>query len=116
MFLECEIDSTLSAFGLISFFQFVIGGSHEENPLFLGVQIHDKITNKWYVFYWFLLPLMWILKGFEGVCFRSSPTVLGTGPMPCKAYSAIVLKQGRILVIKKDSASDDSIWFLEVSP
>ncbi|XP_033146474.1 guanylate kinase 2 isoform X2 [Brassica rapa] len=34
--------------------------------------------------------------------------------MPCKAYSAIVLKQGRILVIKKDSASDDSIWFLEV--
>ncbi|KAG5399738.1 hypothetical protein IGI04_014345, partial [Brassica rapa subsp. trilocularis] len=70
---------------------YVIGGSHEENPLFLGVQIHDKITNKW-----------------------SSPTVLGTGPKPCKAYSAIVLKQGRILVIKKDSASDDSIWFLEV--
>ncbi|CAN7013757.1 unnamed protein product [Brassica oleracea var. botrytis] len=70
---------------------YVIGGSHEENPLFLGVQIHDKITNKWCV-----------------------PTVLGTGPKPCKAYSAIVLKQGRILVIKKDSASDDSIWFLEV--
>lgn len=50
-----------------------------------------------------------------GVCFRFTPTVLGTGPKPCKAYSAIVLKQGRILVIKKGSASDDSIWFLEVS-
>ncbi|CAA7060607.1 unnamed protein product [Microthlaspi erraticum] len=70
---------------------YVIGGIHEGNPLFLGVQIHDKITNKW-----------------------SSPTVLGTGPKPCKGYSAIVLKQGRILVIKKGSASDDSIWFLEV--
>ncbi|KAL0756354.1 hypothetical protein Bca101_094022 [Brassica carinata] len=70
---------------------YVIGGSHEGNPLFLGVQIHDKTTNKW-----------------------SSPTVLGTGPKPCKGYSAIVLKQGRILVIKKGSASDDSIWFLEV--
>ncbi|CAF2112603.1 unnamed protein product [Brassica oleracea] len=74
---------------------YVIGGSHEGNPLFLGVQIHDKTTNKW-------------------LCFRSSPTVLGTGPKPCKGYSAIVLKQGRILVIKKGSASDDSIWFLEV--
>ncbi|XP_010516372.1 PREDICTED: guanylate kinase 2 isoform X2 [Camelina sativa] len=70
---------------------FVIGGNHEGNPLFLGVQIHDIITNKW-----------------------SSPSVLGTGPKPCKGYSAIVLKNGRILVIKKGSASDDSIWFLEV--
>ncbi|KAH0918877.1 hypothetical protein HID58_026537 [Brassica napus] len=69
---------------------YVIGRNHEGNPLFLGVQIHDKTTNK------------------------STPTVLGTGPKPCKAYSAIVLKQGRILVIKKGSASDDSIWFLEV--
>ncbi|CAN6978193.1 unnamed protein product [Brassica rapa subsp. trilocularis] len=74
---------------------YVIDGSHEGNPLFLGVKIHDKTTNKW-------------------LCFRSSPTVLGTGPKPCKGYSAIVLKQGRILVIKKGSASDDSIWFLEV--
>ncbi|CAN7128608.1 unnamed protein product [Brassica rapa subsp. narinosa] len=72
---------------------YVIGRNHEGNPLFLGVQIHDKTTNKWCV---------------------STPTVLGTGPKPCKAYSAIVLKQGRILVIKKGSASDDSIWFLEV--
>ncbi|CAN6935130.1 unnamed protein product [Brassica oleracea] len=72
---------------------YVIGGNHEGNPLFLGVQIHDKNINKWCV---------------------STPTVLGTGPKPCKAYSAIVLKQGRILVIKKGSASDDSIWFLEV--
>jgi len=30
--------------------QFVIGGNHEGNPLFLGVQIHDKVTNKWCVF------------------------------------------------------------------
>ncbi|VVB06052.1 unnamed protein product [Arabis nemorensis] len=70
---------------------YVIGGNHEGNPLFLGVRIHDKITNKW-----------------------SSPTVLGTGPKPCKGYSAFVLKEGRILVIKKGSASNDSIWFLEV--
>ncbi|KAG2252185.1 hypothetical protein Bca52824_082321 [Brassica carinata] len=70
---------------------YVIGGNHEGNPLFLGAQIHDKNINKWF-----------------------TPTVLGTGPKPCKAYSAIVLKQGRILVIKKGSASDDSIWFLEV--
>ena len=42
----------------------MIGGSHEGNPLFLGVQIHDKTTNKWCVLYdsilllLFLLPLM----------------------------------------------------------
>ncbi|CAN8254420.1 unnamed protein product [Cochlearia groenlandica] len=70
---------------------YVIGGNHEGNSLFLGVQIHDKITNNW-----------------------SIPTVLGTGPKPCKGYSAIVFKNGRVLVIKKGSASDDSIWFLEV--
>lgn len=99
------------------FLQYVIGGSHEENPLFLGVQIHDKITNKWCVLHYILFykNLKYLMSMLVFVS-RSSPTVLGTGPKPCKAYSAIVLKQGRILVIKKDSASDDSIWFLEVSP
>lgn len=48
-------------------------------------------------------------------CCRFSPIVLGTGPKPSKGYSAFVLKEGRILVIKKGSPCNDSIWFLEVS-
>jgi len=61
---------------------------------------------------------VWNFKDLKSICVllsRSSPSVLGTGPKPCKGYSAIVLPKGRILVIKKGSASDDSIWFLEVS-
>ncbi|XP_023639715.1 guanylate kinase 1 isoform X2 [Capsella rubella] len=70
---------------------FVIGGNHERNTFSIGVRIHDKNSNNWF-----------------------SPIVLGTGPKPSKGYSASVLKQGRILVIKKGSACNDSIWFLEV--
>ncbi|XP_010523997.1 PREDICTED: guanylate kinase 2 [Tarenaya hassleriana] len=66
---------------------YVIGRTHKA----LGVQIHDKSSNDWV-----------------------SPTVLGTSPKPCKGYSAVLLKEGRILVIKKGSGPDDSIWFLEV--
>ncbi|VVB04984.1 unnamed protein product [Arabis nemorensis] len=48
---------------------------------------------------------MWFDR--ELLCFEAS--------RPCKGYySANVLKNGRILVSKKGSASDDSIWFLEV--
>ncbi|ESQ52912.1 hypothetical protein EUTSA_v10016777mg [Eutrema salsugineum] len=70
---------------------FVIGGNHERNNFSIEVQIHDKKSNN-----------------------RFSPIVLGTGPKPSKSYSAFVLKQGRILVIKKGSPFNDSIWFLEV--
>ncbi|KAG7553920.1 Galactose oxidase/kelch beta-propeller [Arabidopsis suecica] len=70
---------------------FVIGGNHEKNNFSTGVQIHDKNSNDWV-----------------------TPIVLGTGPKPSKGYSAFVLEQGRILVIKKGSPRNDSIWFLEV--
>ncbi|XP_010505985.1 PREDICTED: guanylate kinase 1-like [Camelina sativa] len=70
---------------------FVIGGNHERNTFSIGVRIHDKNSNNWF-----------------------SPIVLGTGPKPSKGYSASVLKQGRILVIKRGSPCNDSIWFLEV--
>jgi guanylate kinase len=70
---------------------FLIGGTHERNNFSIGVQIYDKISNNWF-----------------------SPIVLGTGPKPSKGYSAFVLEQGRILVIKKGSPRNDSIWFLEV--
>ncbi|KAL1187966.1 Guanylate kinase 1 [Cardamine amara subsp. amara] len=69
---------------------FLIGGNHEKNKISIGVQIHDKNSNNWF-----------------------SPIVLGTGPNPSKGYSVFVLKQGRILVIKKGSLPNDSIWFLE---
>ncbi|CAH2058445.1 unnamed protein product [Thlaspi arvense] len=70
---------------------FLIGGNHERNNFSICVQIHDKNSDN-----------------------RFSPVVLGTGPKPSKGYSAFVLKQGRILVIKKGSTPNDSIWFLEV--
>lgn len=45
---------------------------------------------------------------------RDNPTVLGTVPAPCKSHSAALLNKERILVIKRDSATDDCTWFLEV--
>ncbi|KAG7572790.1 hypothetical protein ISN44_As09g011430 [Arabidopsis suecica] len=65
---------------------FLIGGNHEKNNFSIGVQIHDKNSNDWF-----------------------TPIVLGTGPKPSKGYSAFVLEQGRILVIKKGSPRNDSI-------
>lgn len=46
---KTNLDDSLT-FGFDLFLQYVIGGSHEENPLFLGVRIHDKTTNEWCVF------------------------------------------------------------------
>lgn len=38
---------------------------------------------------------------------------LGIKPISCNGHSAVLLKD-RILILKKNSNPDDSIWFLEV--
>lgn len=68
---------------------YVIGHSENES---LGVRVFDKSTNEWVI-----------------------PIVLGTKPKPSRGHSAIVLDQDRILVIKGNTTSDDSFWFLEVN-
>ncbi|KAG8646752.1 hypothetical protein MANES_09G025300v8 [Manihot esculenta] len=70
---------------------YVIGGSDDESESSIGVRIFDKATGNWEI-----------------------PTVLGTKPKPCKGHSAVPLNDDRILIIKKGSAPDDCIWFLEV--
>lgn len=40
--------------------------------------------------------------------------VLGMKPAPCKAHSAVLLNNDKILVLKSDSGPEDCIWFLEV--
>lgn len=46
--------------------------------------------------------------------YRVTPIVLGAKPKLSKDHSAVLVKEDRILVIKKGSTSDDCIWFLEV--
>ncbi|KAL0404924.1 UNVERIFIED_CONTAM: Guanylate kinase [Sesamum radiatum] len=47
--------------------------------------------------------------------YRVIPVVLGTKPKPSKGHSVIVLDEDRILVVKGNTTSDDSFWFLEVN-
>ncbi|EYU18753.1 hypothetical protein ABFS82_10G165500 [Erythranthe guttata] len=68
---------------------YIIGESDEKS---IGIQIFDKST---------------------GECV--DPIVLGTKPKPTKSHSAILLDEDRILVIKGNTNSDDSFWFLEVN-
>lgn len=70
---------------------YLIGGADDELTLSIGVQIFDQT---------------------RGECVN--PTVLGTKPKPSKGHSAVPLSDGRILIIKRGSSLDDSIWFLEV--
>ncbi|GMY14200.1 guanylate kinase 2-like [Fagus crenata] len=70
---------------------YLIGGADDELTLSIGVQIFYQT---------------------RGECVN--PTVLGTKPKPSKGHSAVPLSDGRILIIKRGSSLDDSIWFLEV--
>lgn len=45
---------------------------------------------------------------------RVFPTVLGIKPVPLKGHSALLLKNGQLLIVKMDSTLDGCIWFLEV--
>ncbi|PIN19980.1 Guanylate kinase [Handroanthus impetiginosus] len=71
---------------------YVIGATEKEAASTVEIQIFDKSTGEWAI-----------------------PTVLGTKPKPSKGHSAVVLDEGRILVIKGNSTSDDCFWFLEVN-
>ncbi|KAG6743846.1 hypothetical protein POTOM_052549 [Populus tomentosa] len=69
---------------------YVIGGGNDESTLPVEVRIFDKATGNWV-----------------------TPIVLGSKPNSCKGLSAISLND-RILIVKKGSAPDDCILFLEV--
>ncbi|XP_011033313.1 PREDICTED: guanylate kinase 2-like isoform X2 [Populus euphratica] len=69
---------------------YVIGGN-DESTLPVEVRIFDKATGNWV-----------------------TPIVLGSKPNLCKGLSAISLNDDRILIVKKGSAPDDCILFLEV--
>ncbi|XP_024982007.1 guanylate kinase 2 isoform X1 [Cynara cardunculus var. scolymus] len=68
---------------------YVIGGI--DDPTSTGVRIFDKSIGEWVI-----------------------PTVLGTKPKAFKSHSTMLLNKDRILIIKSNSKSNDSAWFLEV--
>ncbi|KAG6744834.1 hypothetical protein POTOM_051474 [Populus tomentosa] len=70
---------------------YVIGGGNDESTLPVEVRIFDKATGNWV-----------------------TPIVLGSKPNSCKGLSAISLNDDRILIVKKGSAPDDCILFLEL--
>jgi len=41
--------------------------------------------------------------------------VLGAKPKPSKDYSAVLLNDDRVLVVRGNSGSSECFWFLEVS-
>ncbi|XP_058073651.1 guanylate kinase 1-like isoform X2 [Magnolia sinica] len=89
-----EIDSesgTCQTVTILGEKTYVIGGSNDGDALSISVQIFNKATGKW-----------------------TAPTVLGTKPVICEGHSAVLLNNERILIVKRDSAPDDRIWFLEV--
>ncbi|KAL3632461.1 Guanylate kinase 2 [Castilleja foliolosa] len=71
---------------------YVIDESDDKSGSTIGIRIFDKSTGEWVI-----------------------PIVLGTKPKPSKGHSAIVLDDDRVLVIKANTTSDDSFWFLEVN-
>ncbi|GFP89689.1 guanylate kinase 2 [Phtheirospermum japonicum] len=71
---------------------YVIDESDDKSGSTIGIRIFDKSAGEWVI-----------------------PIVLGTKPKPSKGHSAIVLDENRILVIKSNTTSDDSFWFLEVN-
>ncbi|GFP87733.1 guanylate kinase 2 [Phtheirospermum japonicum] len=70
-------------------FQYTIDAREKES---ISIRIFDKSTNEWVV-----------------------PTVLGTIPKSPDGYSAISVDEDRILVVKRNSNSDDCFWFLEIN-
>lgn len=51
------------------------------------------------------------MNGFH----RRIPIVLGTKPKPSKDFSAVLLNDDRVLVVRGNSGSSECFWFLEVS-
>lgn len=68
---------------------YVIGGT--DDPTSSGIRIFNKSTGEWVI-----------------------PTVLGTKPKGIKNHSCVLLNKDRILIIKHNSKSNESVWFLEV--
>ncbi|XP_051138929.1 guanylate kinase 2 [Andrographis paniculata] len=71
---------------------YVIGASDNKSNSTIEVQIYDESSSTWI-----------------------NPVVLGTKPKLSESHSAIALDDGRILVIKGNTTSNDSFWFLEVN-
>ncbi|KAJ0982319.1 hypothetical protein J5N97_010574 [Dioscorea zingiberensis] len=70
---------------------YVIGGAGEQETHLTTVKVFDRSAGEWV-----------------------TPAVLGRKPVACKLHSTIPVDDARILVIKSDSPSNDSLWFLEV--
>ncbi|XP_031102859.1 guanylate kinase 2 [Ipomoea triloba] len=68
------------------------GGADHELKSTIGVQIYDKASGKWI-----------------------NPTVLGTKLKAPEGFSAMLLNDDRILVVKRNSPVGDCFWFLEVN-
>ncbi|KAJ0737794.1 putative guanylate kinase [Helianthus annuus] len=68
---------------------YVICGT--DDPTSSGVRILNKLTGEWVI-----------------------PTVLGTKPESFKGHSCVLLNKDRILIMKHNSKSNESVWFLEV--
>ncbi|CAA3024860.1 guanylate kinase 2-like [Olea europaea subsp. europaea] len=71
---------------------YVIAGTEYESTPTIEVRIYDKNTDEWVI-----------------------PIVLGIKPKSSKGHTSVLLDEGRILVIKGNSTSDDCFWFLEVN-
>ncbi|KAM0937657.1 putative guanylate kinase [Dioscorea sansibarensis] len=70
---------------------YVIGGPEDGETRSITVKLFDRFIGEWLI-----------------------PTVLGRKPVACNLHSAIPVNDDRILVLKNDSPSYDSLWFLEV--
>ncbi|XP_074575074.1 guanylate kinase 1-like [Curcuma longa] len=70
---------------------YVVEGSEYRGKSSVNVKIFDHLTRSWII-----------------------PTVLGLKPGHVGGHSAVLLDNDRILIVKRDSMLDDSIWFLEV--
>ncbi|KAF5802217.1 putative guanylate kinase [Helianthus annuus] len=68
---------------------YVICGT--DDPTSSGVRVLNKLTGEWVI-----------------------PTVLGTKPESFKGQSCVLLNKDRILIMKHNSKSNESVWFLEV--
>uniref|UniRef100_M1AEM6 guanylate kinase n=1 Tax=Solanum tuberosum TaxID=4113 RepID=M1AEM6_SOLTU len=70
---------------------YVIDGVDHELGSTIGIRIFDKSSGEWRI-----------------------PIVLGAKPKPSKDYSAVLLNDDRVLVVRGNSGSSECFWFLEV--
>ncbi|PKA58238.1 guanylate kinase [Apostasia shenzhenica] len=70
---------------------YAVGGSGGASGFSTEVKVFDKLTDTW-----------------------ADPVVFGTKPVSSKGHSAILLENGRILILQRESSPDNSIWILEV--